>query len=137
MKNPSQVGWDRNLSFICWSVYRNFFLGMFFSDIVTINMLDLTIDVIFLLIQKADVDKQLINSKSMAEAAARQNAQVESRLQELTVEKSRAEETLQKSANEAQSEIISLRASQDAAKTENQVRSAVCCRIVRARTLMI
>lgn len=70
--------------------------------------------------QKADVDKQLINSKSMNEAAARLKAQTDAMLQELTAEKSRAEETLQKSASEAQAEIVSLRVSQDAAKTENQ-----------------
>ena len=76
-------------------------------------------------LQKADIDKQLINAKSLNETAVRQKTQVEARLEELNTEKFKAEETLQKSANEAQAEIMSLRASQEAAKTENQVRCII------------
>lgn len=57
----------------------------------------------------------------MNEAAVRSKAQAESRIQELMLEKSQTEESLQKSSNEAQAEVIRLKQSQEAAKSENEV----------------
>jgi hypothetical protein len=57
----------------------------------------------------------------MSEAAARSKAQAESRVQELMLEKSQAEESLQRCSSEAQGELMALRQSQEAAKSENQV----------------
>jgi hypothetical protein len=57
----------------------------------------------------------------MSEAAVRSKAQAESRLQELMLEKSRAKESLQRSSNEAQAELLILRQSQEAARAENEV----------------
>jgi uncharacterized protein YeaC (DUF1315 family) len=57
----------------------------------------------------------------MGEAAVRSKAQTECRLQELMLEKSQAEESLQRSSIETQGELIILRQSQEAAKAENQV----------------
>ena len=57
----------------------------------------------------------------MSEAAVRSKAQAECRLQELVLEKSRTEELLQKSSNEAEAELLFLRQSQEAARAENQV----------------
>jgi hypothetical protein len=57
----------------------------------------------------------------MGEAAERSKAQAECRLQELTLEKSRVEESSQKSSNEAQAELLFLKQSQEAARAENQV----------------
>jgi hypothetical protein len=58
----------------------------------------------------------------MGEAAVRTKAQAECRIQELMLEKSQAEESLQKSSSEAQAELVRLRQNQEAAKSENQVR---------------
>jgi hypothetical protein len=57
----------------------------------------------------------------MSEAAVRSKAQAESRIQELMLEKSQTEESMQKSSSEAQAELIRLKQSQEAAKSENQV----------------
>jgi hypothetical protein len=57
----------------------------------------------------------------MSEAAVRSKAQAESRLQELMLEKSRTEESLQRASNETQAELLILRQSQEAARAENQV----------------
>lgn len=57
----------------------------------------------------------------MSEAAVRSKAQTECRLQELMLEKSQAEESLQRSSKEAQAEFIILRQSQEVARSENQV----------------
>lgn len=57
----------------------------------------------------------------MSEAAVRSKVQAESRVQELMLEKSQAEESLQRSSSEAQVELVTLRQSQEAAKSENQV----------------
>ena len=57
----------------------------------------------------------------MSEAVERSKVQAECRLQELMLEKSRAEESLQRSANEAQAEFLILRQSQEVARAENQV----------------
>jgi len=73
------------------------------------------------LLQKADTDKQLLSARTMSEAAERSKVQAECRLQELMLEKSRAEESLQRSANEAQAEFQILRQSQEVARAENQV----------------
>jgi hypothetical protein len=72
-------------------------------------------------LQKADVDKQLLSAKSLSEAAVRSKTQAESRVQELMLEKSQAEESLQRCSGEAQAELVALRQTQEAAKTENQV----------------
>jgi flagella basal body P-ring formation protein FlgA len=72
-------------------------------------------------LQKADADKQLLGAQSMNEAAIRSKAQAESRIQELMLEKSQTEETLQKSSSEAQAEVLRLKQSQEAAKSENEV----------------
>lgn len=58
----------------------------------------------------------------MSEAAVRSKAQAESRTQELMLEKSQTEESLQKSSSEARAELVRLKQSQEAAKSENQVR---------------
>jgi hypothetical protein len=57
----------------------------------------------------------------MSEAAVRSKVQAESRLHELMIEKCRAEEVLQRSSSEAQAELLILRQSQEAARSENQV----------------
>jgi hypothetical protein len=57
----------------------------------------------------------------MSEAAVRSKVQAESRVQELMLEKSQVEESLQRSSNETQTELIILRQSQEAARAENQV----------------
>jgi len=74
-----------------------------------------------MLLQKADTDKQLLSARTMGEAAERSKAQAECRLQELMLENSRAEESLQKSSSEAQAELRILRQSQETARSENQV----------------
>ena len=73
------------------------------------------------LLQKADTDKQLRSARAMSEAAIRSKAEAECRVQELMLEKSRAEESMQRSSNEAQAELIFLRQSQETARSENQV----------------
>jgi hypothetical protein len=73
------------------------------------------------LLQKADTDKQLLSAQAMSEVAVRSKAQAECRLQELMFEKSRAEESLQRSSNEAQAEFLILRQNQEVARAENQV----------------
>jgi len=70
--------------------------------------------------QKADTDKQLLSARTMSEAAVRSKAQAECRLQELMLEKSRAEESLQRSSHEAHAELQILRQSQEVARAENQ-----------------
>lgn len=57
----------------------------------------------------------------MSETAERSKAQAECRLQELTLEKSRTEESMQRSSNEAQAELLIMRQSQETARAENQV----------------
>jgi hypothetical protein len=57
----------------------------------------------------------------MSEDAIRSKAQAECRVQELMLEKSRTEESMQRSSNEAQVELIFLRQSQETARAENQV----------------
>lgn len=69
---------------------------------------------------KADTDKQLLSARTMGEAAERSKAQAECRLQELMLENSRAEESLQRSSSEAQAELLILRQSQEVARAENQ-----------------
>lgn len=71
--------------------------------------------------QKADVDKHLLSAHSLNEAAVRSRAEAESRVQELMLEKSQAEESLKMSSSKAQAELVILRQSQEAAKSENQV----------------
>ena len=74
-----------------------------------------------ILLQKADIDKQLLSARTMGEAAERSKTQAECRLQELVLEKSQAEESLQRSSNEAQAELQILKQSQEVARAENQV----------------
>nr|CAD7402522.1 unnamed protein product [Timema cristinae] len=63
---------------------------------------------------KADVVKQLEGDRLLAQSV---QASMEAKLQEITVEKSRAQETLQKSSA-LEGELEILRAAQEAAKTE-------------------
>ena len=72
-------------------------------------------------LQKADTDKQLLSARTTSEAAVRSKAQAECRLQELMLENSRAEESLQRSSHEAHAELQILRQSQEVARAENQV----------------
>jgi hypothetical protein len=73
------------------------------------------------LLQKADTDKQLLSARTTSEAAVRSKDQAECRLQELMFEKSRTEESLQRSSGEAQVELRILRQNQEIARSENQV----------------
>nr|CAD7262460.1 unnamed protein product [Timema shepardi] len=69
--------------------------------------------------QKADVVKQLEGDRLLAQSV---QASMEAKLREITVEKSRAQETLQKSSA-LEGELEILRAAQEAARTETLVSS--------------
>ncbi|XP_046984239.1 huntingtin-interacting protein 1 [Schistocerca americana] len=74
--------------------------------------------------QKADVDKQLLHARTVSDQTQRLQAEAEAKLQEMQFERSKMEQNLVQSANEASEQVAALKAAQENAKLENETLAA-------------